>query len=227
MFLLGQKKRGERWSLSEGEISSLISENTQGAFLRIIAPVASILAKAGVHPNFLSVAGLVISAITGVVYARGSFLWGACLLVLAGICDVLDGQIARLTHKASPFGAFLDSCLDRFGEVFVFAGLAWYFSANQAPWTVFFVVLGMGGSLLVSYTRSRAEGLGVDCKVGWMQRPERVTLLAGGSLLGAVPDIGLVLVKGAIVVLAVFSNLTAVQRIRHVRRMFSPKGQQA
>jgi CDP-diacylglycerol--glycerol-3-phosphate 3-phosphatidyltransferase len=195
------------------------------------------MARLGVHPNALSLAGLILSIVAGFVYSSGSFFWGAWVVVLAGTCDALDGQLARKTEKDSPFGAFFDSTLDRFGEVFVFLGLAWHFSGGlvfwnfkagnptdfQSPLTVLFIILAIAGSFMVSYTRARAEGLGVSCEVGWMQRPERITLLIIGSLVASVPVIGPFIMKLTLLFLAVLSNLTALQRMVYVKRELSRK----
>lgn len=200
-----------------GEFTFLSDKNRE-RYLGIIQPVGNLLARLSVHPNILSLAGLILSMVAGVVYSTGAFFWAGWIVVLAGTCDVLDGQIARQTGKRSQFGAFFDSTLDRFGEVFIFLGLAWYFSArHQSPWVVLLIILAITGSFMVSYTRARAEGLGIDCKVGLMQRPERVTLLIIGSLVAPIPVIGPVLIKLTLLLLAVLSNLTAVQRIFYVK----------
>lgn len=200
-----------------GEFTFLSDKNRE-RYLRIIQPVGNLLARLSVHPNILSLAGLILSMVAGVLYSTGAFFWAGWIVVLAGTCDVLDGQIARQTGKRSQFGAFFDSTLDRFGEVFIFLGLAWYFSArHQSPWVVLLIILAIAGSFMVSYTRARAEGLGIDCKVGLMQRPERVTLLIIGSLVAPIPVIGPVLIKLTLLLLAVLSNLTAVQRMFYVK----------
>jgi CDP-diacylglycerol--glycerol-3-phosphate 3-phosphatidyltransferase len=200
-----------------GEFTFLSDKNRE-RYLGIIQPVGNLLARLSVHPNILSLAGLILSMVAGVVYSTGAFFWAGWIVVLAGTCDVLDGQIARQTGKRSQFGAFFDSTLDRFGEVFIFLGLAWYFSArHQSPWVVLLIILAIAGSFMVSYTRARAEGLGIDCKVGLMQRPERVTLLIIGSLVAPIPVIGPVLIKLTLLLLAVLSNLTAVQRMFYVK----------
>ncbi len=200
-----------------GEFTFLSDKNRE-RYLGIIQPVGNLLARLSVHPNILSLAGLILSMVAGVVYSTGAFFWAGWIVVLAGTCDVLDGQIARQTGKRSQFGAFFDSTLDRFGEVFIFLGLAWYFSdRHQSPWVVLLIILAIAGSFMVSYTRARAEGLGIDCKVGLMQRPERVTLLIIGSLVAPIPVIGPVLIKLTLLLLAVLSNLTAVQRIFYVK----------
>jgi CDP-diacylglycerol--glycerol-3-phosphate 3-phosphatidyltransferase len=198
-------------------------------YLRVISPVGDLFARAGIHPHVLTAAGFVVSLLAGIVYAGGSFFWGACLLALAGICDTLDGQIARQTNKQSRFGAFFDSTLDRYGDLFPFAGMAYYFSGGRgfagnapesdpSPLTIIAIVLTIAGSFMVSYTRARAEGLGVECKKGIMQRPERITFLIIGSFLGAIPAVGPFLMKITLVILAVLTNATAMSRIVHTRR---------
>ncbi len=197
---------------------TFLSDKNRERYLRIVEPVGNLLARLSVHPNILSLAGLIFSILAGVTYGIGAFFWAGWIVVLAGTCDVLDGQIARQTGKGSQFGAFFDSTLDRFGEVFIFLGLAWYFSdKHQSPWVVLLIIFTISGSFMVSYTRARAEGLGIDCKVGWMQRPERVTLLIIGSLVAPIPIIGPSLIKITILLLAVLSNLTAIQRVLYVR----------
>jgi len=200
-------------------------------YLRIIRPAGNLFARLGVHPNILSVLGLLLSLGAGLAYSTGSFFWAAWVVVVAGTCDVLDGQLARQTGKNSPFGAFLDSTLDRFGEIVIFVGMAWHFAggpsfvtdlttmepAHHSPLAVILVFLAMGGSIMVSYTRARAEGLGIDCKVGWMQRPERIVLLIIGSLLYSIPAMGPVLMKVALLLIALLANFTAFQRMVHVR----------
>ena len=154
------------------------------------------------------------------------------VVALAGTCDALDGVLARRAHKNSTFGAFFDSALDRFSDVFILMGLVWYFAggpillesheqdiaAFQSPWAVVYIIMAIAGSFMVSYTRARAGALGLDCRVGLMQRSERLTLLIIGSLLGAIPVIGLILIKSTLLVLALLSNFTAIQRIIYVRK---------
>jgi CDP-diacylglycerol--glycerol-3-phosphate 3-phosphatidyltransferase len=200
-----------------------------------VGPVADLFARAGIHPNVLSIAGLLLSIAAGLIYCHGSFFWAAWVVVLAGICDTLDGSIARQTNKKSDFGAFFDSTLDRYSDMFLFIGLAYYFAGGHpfltslqtggapevSPWTVAAIIFAIAGSFMVSYTRARAEGLGMECKAGMMQRPERITLLVIGSLLGAIPAIGLLLLKLVLLALAISTNLTAAYRILFIKnRMF-------
>ena len=209
-----------------------ISKKNRVRYLRIIEPIGNLLARIGVHPHALSVAGLILSIMAGFVYSTGTFFWAAWVVALAGTCDALDGVLARRTSTISTFGAFLDSALDRYSDVFILMGLAWYFAggpillesheqdiaAFQSPWAVVYIIMAIAGSFMVSYTRARAGALGLDCRVGLMQRPERLTLLIIGSLLGAIPVIGLILIKSTLLVLALLSNFTAIQRIIYVRK---------
>jgi CDP-diacylglycerol--glycerol-3-phosphate 3-phosphatidyltransferase len=216
-----------------------LSDKNRERYLGAIAPVGEFMARLGVHPNMLTLSGLILSGIAGLFYSTGSFFWGAWLVVLAGTCDVLDGHLAKKTGKASRFGAFLDSTLDRFGEALIFMGLAWYYAKIPLPLThdgeklgifsgplvVVFVFLAMAGSFMVSYTRARAEGLGIYCKGGWMQRPERITLLVIGSLLGSCPVVGHFLMELTLLLLAALSNFTALQRIMYVKKQLLNENQ--
>ena len=208
-----------------------ISQRNRERYFKIVGPVGDLFARAGIHPNVLSIAGLLLSVAAGVIYCHGSFFWAAWVVVLAGICDTLDGRIARQTNKKSDFGAFFDSTLDRYSDMFLFIGLAYYFAGGRpflmtlqgsgtqavSPWTVIAIVFAIAGSFMVSYTRARAEGLGLECKAGMMQRPERITLLVIGSLLGSLPAVGVLLLQLTLLVLAVSTNLTAAYRIMFIK----------
>ena len=218
-----------------------ISEKNRERYLRTIQPLGNLFARTGVHPNILSAGGLILSAIAGLIYSHGLFFWAAWVVVLAGICDSLDGQIARQTNKRSAFGAFFDSTLDRYSDMFFLIGLAYYFAGGQdflglrsaaasvesCPWTVMTITLAMTGSFMVSYTRARAEGLGMECKKGLMQRPERITLLIMGSLLGSIPVVGPTVMKLALLVLAVSANITTIHRIIIIRNHLLAKSRQS
>lgn len=209
-----------------------IHDKNRDRYLRIITPVGKFFARAGIHPNTISITGLILSAVAGFIYSSGAFFWAAWVVVAAGICDTLDGLIARQAKKGSIFGAFFDSALDRYGDMFLFLGLAYYFSGGENhlmshhpqshggthPWTVLILFLAVAGSFMVSYARARAEGLGIECRGGMMQRPERMVLLIIGSLLGAIPGIGEIMLKGVLLILAISTHLTAVYRIIAVRK---------
>jgi len=216
-----------------------LSEKNKERYLRIITPLRKVLARFGVHPNILSITGLVLSVVAGFVYSLGAFFWAAWIVVLAGTCDALDGELARQTGKNSRFGAFFDSALDRYSDGFILMGLGWYFAGgpillgrggeasvgNQSPLAVVLIILAMTGSFMVSYTRARAEALGLECKVGLMQRPERITLLVIGSLLGSIPVIGIIFVKVMLLLLALSTNITAIHRMIHVKNQFLRESQ--
>jgi CDP-diacylglycerol--glycerol-3-phosphate 3-phosphatidyltransferase len=199
----------------------------KAGFLRFVGPAARLLVRLEVRPNTLTTWGLGFSLLAGVLIGGGAFLAGLGAVALAGLCDVLDGQVARLSERVSPFGAFYDSVLDRFSEGFILTGLAWHFAGGPAPFgtpeapspaTVAVILLAMTGSFLVSYTRARAEGLGISCRIGLLQRPERFALILLALLLGAIPGPGYLLMKAALVLLALLANGTAVQRVLHLRR---------
>jgi CDP-diacylglycerol--glycerol-3-phosphate 3-phosphatidyltransferase len=142
----------------------------------------------------------------------GLFRIAALLVLLAGLFDTIDGKLARDSGKVSKFGALFDSTLDRYSEVILFFGMAYYFIEHDMYLSSIAVAVAMGGSLMVSYIRARAEGLGFECKVGILQRPERLLLISLGGL------IHLTALVAAIWIIAVLSNITAVVRIVHVWR---------
>ncbi len=206
----------------------LLEGRIKQIFTASLSPLVRLLASAGLHPNTISLVGVLLSGTAGIMYSVGLFLPAALLVAASGICDSLDGLLARSSGKASSYGAFLDSTLDRVGEVLVFLGLAWFFSSgsshySQSPITVFFIILAIEGSFMVSYTRARAEALGISCMEGLMQRPERMVLIIGGSLLGSLAAIGVVAIQITIYCLAVLTNLTVVQRIIHTRNEMTRK----
>jgi CDP-diacylglycerol--glycerol-3-phosphate 3-phosphatidyltransferase len=174
-----------------------------------------------VHPNLLTTLGFLTVVGAGVLYHLDHVRWAGLLVLLGGMWDIFDGQVARVSGMASKFGSFYDSTLDRISEIVVFLGLLSLYNSYGREladvWMVYAIFLAMGGAIMVSYTRARAEGLGLDCKVGLMQRPERVVLLGLGSLSFGLMWGGLVL-KVVIVVVAVLTNVTAIQRIWWVYR---------
>ncbi|MFH1983263.1 MAG: CDP-alcohol phosphatidyltransferase family protein [Pseudomonadota bacterium] len=184
-------------------------------FLSIVAVACNAMAAGGLTPNAVTVSGFLLSAAAGACYARGWLLAAGLVVLFAGVCDAADGMLARRTGRESRFGAFLDSSLDRLGEICLFCGLMWHFAPISRA-AALMCMLALTGSLMVSYTRARAEGLGVTCRVGWMQRPERMALLIAGSLAGALPAVGDVLMSGVLTALAVASYFSMIQRIVHV-----------
>jgi CDP-diacylglycerol--glycerol-3-phosphate 3-phosphatidyltransferase len=211
----------------------LFNESTRRVYRGIISPILGLLIRLHVHPNAVTTAGFVLSLAAGVVYSTGNIYLGGWTVALAGTCDILDGQLSRTTGQSSAFGAFYDSCLDRFSEGFILMGLAWYFAGGPAlfwspnmghpdgysPFTVIAIILALMGSFATSYVRARAEAAGIDCTVGRMQRTERFVYLLVASAAGSIPGIGVLLLKLALVLYAVLTTATALQRMVHVGRI--------
>ncbi|MSQ22971.1 MAG: CDP-alcohol phosphatidyltransferase family protein [Chloroflexi bacterium] len=186
-----------------------------------MAPVGRTLGSTGITPNALTAIGLGLNVGAAVVLATGQYTWGGLAFLGASAFDALDGAVARATGQASPFGAFFDSVADRYAESVVFIGLFVSFSLQSTPTLLAAAVIALVGSLMVSYTRARAEGLGVDCEVGLLQRPERVLLLTAGLL---VPDL---LLQPVLWGLALATNITVVQRVLHVRKALQARARGA
>lgn len=183
---------------------------------RIIEPGTRWLVRMGFHPNFITTLGFVVTLAAGLFYHQDHVRTAGLFVLLGGLLDIFDGRVARESGLASKFGSFYDSTLDRISEIVMFLGLASLYNSLRPEAgdlaMIYVVFLAMGGSLMVSYTRARAEGLGLDCKVGMMQRAERVVLLGLGSLVFGLAWDGLVL-DIVIIVVAITTNLTAIQRI--------------
>lgn len=186
-----------------------------------LRPLMDVLVRWRVHPNVITTVGFLITVGAGVSFFLGHIRIGGALILLGGVFDVFDGYVARATGLASAFGSFYDSTLDRISEAVVFLGILSLYGGGHPdfglPWMVYTVALAMTGSLMVSYTRARAEGLGIDCKVGMMQRTERVVLLGAATLLFGSMWGGAAL-TWVVVVMAVLTNFTAFQRIVWVYR---------
>src|SRR3990170_7313647 len=194
----------------------LLNKHLINGFLTVIEPLARLLVGLDVHPHMVTFAGLLFSLLAALYFIQGAFLYAGIMIILAGICDVLDGRLARETNKISKFGALFDSTIDRYSEVLIFLGLVTYF-LHQHSYMVLLIILAITGSFMVSYTRARAEGLGIECKVGIMQRPERMTFLVLGAILGAVPHTDHFLMILALWFIAVLGNYTVIQRIVYIR----------
>ena len=166
----------------------------------------------GITPNVLTLTGLAVTVAAAVLIGLGWLIPGGLVLLFAGLFDILDGAVARVTNRVGRYGAFLDSTTDRYAEVVTYAALLYHFisrSGGELP--AMLVIIALGGSLLVSYVRARAQSLGFTCDGGLLARPERVVITVIGLV---VPP----LLVPALWVLAVLTNLTALQRIRLVWR---------
>jgi len=180
------------------------------------------LARSGLSPNFLTLLGLLLSCVTAIVIAQGLLFVGGLLVLFAGIFDMFDGALARARNAATIFGAFFDSTLDRYSESIILFGLLWYALhtpamhdrlwpfPNEQSWMISLLYIAVVGSLMVSYAKARAEGLGLECKTGLLARPERVVILAIGLITGT----GI----WAVLLLAIFANVTTVERIAFIWR---------
>ncbi|MBA2644439.1 MAG: CDP-alcohol phosphatidyltransferase family protein [Solirubrobacterales bacterium] len=181
------------------------------------------LIESRLTPNAISVTGLVLCVIAAVLIWQDHWVLGGLAYTVGSICDTLDGRYSRMSGKGSPFGAFLDSTLDRIEEGVVLMAVATQFAGSADEFAVAAVVLAVLASIMVSYTRARAEALGVECKVGIADRAVRVVILAAGLILagGELID-GLDLIEPAVYVLASLSVITVLQRIWHVRGQLQP-----
>jgi CDP-diacylglycerol--glycerol-3-phosphate 3-phosphatidyltransferase len=199
-------------------------ESLRSGVYRIIDPLTQGLARRRVHPNLLTTIGFAVTVASAFAFHEHQVRTAGFLVLLGGFFDILDGRVARLSDLGSKFGAFYDSTLDRISEIMVFMGILSLYNDYRLELgdvgMIYAISLAMAGSLMISYTRARAEALGLDCKVGLMPRAERVVLIGLASLVFGESWDGLVL-KIVIVVLAVLTNLTAVQRIVWVYRRAS------
>ena len=174
------------------------------------APFSPILKRIRIHPNILTITGFIITAIAALVIPYNIKL-GGLLILAGGLFDMLDGIAARVNNKATRFGAFLDSLLDRYSDAFLFLSIAWYL-ASRGEHNAAFLSLGtLVGAFLISYARARAEGLGQECKAGIMERPERIMLLILAALTGWFTPI--------LWIMFILTHVTVLQRIYHVWRV--------
>ncbi|HEX2440866.1 MAG TPA: transglycosylase SLT domain-containing protein [Methylomirabilota bacterium] len=174
-------------------------------------PAGRWLFRLRLRPNHLTVIGLVVSLCAAAAFIEGRTRWAGALLALAGVCDLLDGALARVSGQVTAFGAFLDSVIDRYSDLVVLLAIVVLFARTPHLRGALVAMAGLVGSVMVSYTKARAESIGVECNVGMMERPERLICLVAGAVLGVL--------EPALWVLAILSNITALQRIVFTRRM--------
>lgn len=214
---------------------SLVGEATRDRVRASVVPLARALSAAGFSADALTVAGLLVSLGAAALALSGAWLAAGVVIVAGSLFDLFDGAVARVRGTVSPFGGFLDSTFDRLAEAAVYAGVVagllgpgglgvtFPNLADRTPAETVAViaVLAMGASLLVSYTRARAQGMGLDAAVGVAPRPERIALLAAGLILQPFTGWSLGVALSLIVI---FSLVTIGQRVRHVRRLTRPTG---
>uniref|UniRef100_A0A832GKU9 CDP-alcohol phosphatidyltransferase family protein n=1 Tax=Caldimicrobium thiodismutans TaxID=1653476 RepID=A0A832GKU9_9BACT len=180
-----------------------------------LLPIVKLLIQLNIHPNIITLLCLFGFILSSFFIAQGKFLVASLILILFAPLDAIDGLLARTAQKVSTFGAFLDSTMDRYGEIFVFLALTYYFILKGSISGIILSFLGITGSLMVSYTRARAEGLGLDCKVGLLTRFERISLLIISLILDTIFLF--------LAFISVFSHFTAFQRIWHVYKKSKAK----
>jgi len=164
-------------------------------------------AKARINPNILTFIGFTINVFAAYLFAYGYFRWAGVTIFLAAIFDLTDGPVARLTQRVTPFGGFLDSVLDRYSDLILLIGLLIYYGRINRFWYVMLVAVAMIGSVMTSYSRARAENLIPSCKVGFLERPERIVLILIGALFDRMAPV--------LWVIVVLSNITVIHRVLH------------
>ncbi len=178
-----------------------IGEGARWLLVRIV----DLVAATGINPNTLTLLALIVNGVAAAFFARGQFRLAASVVFFAAFLDMLDGQVARRERRVTAFGAFFDSTLDRYADMALYMGLLVYYAVNGRSSYVVLAAVATAGSVMVSYSRARAESLIPSCKVGFMERPERLVLLILGGLFNRMPP--------ALWVIAVVSTLTVIHRI--------------
>lgn len=200
----------------------------------IINPIIKGMIKIGITPNFITTTGFVLNLVAAAMFMFASnefgtdtclVGWAGAVILFAGLFDMMDGRLARMGNMSSKFGALWDSTLDRYSELFTLFGIAFYLFLNGWIWSAATTFVAMVGSVMVSYVRARAEGLGIECKVGLLQRPERVVLTALGAIFcGIFDSIGILVTP--MLIIAVLANITAFWRIAHCYEVLSEEEKQ-
>jgi len=222
-------------------------DRIQQGIYKVINPLVKGLIKIGFTPNLVTITGLILNILVAIIFVMGaedgnrgdlSYVgWAGALILFAGLFDMLDGQVARLGNMSSTFGALFDSVLDRYSELVMFLGICYYLIAHHYFFSSLSAFVALIGSMMVSYTRARSEGLGIENKGGLMQRPERVILIAvsaiacgvtshfiGGNYKYFVPGISfhvfetMTIFTLPIFVLAVLTNITAIKRLLDAKK---------
>ncbi len=211
----------------------------------IINPLIQLFIKIGITPNMVTTFGLILNIVAAIIFIVGAEIaerdeleyvgWGGFTILIAGLFDMMDGRLARLGNMSSTFGALYDSVLDRYSELVMFLGICYYLISHDYFLSSLFGFIALVGSMMVSYTRARAEGLGIECSVGMMQRPARVVTIGAGAMFCGITyyffgNVSIHLENSSITlfetisiftlpltIVAVFSNITAIQRLNHCK----------
>ena len=213
------------------ELYDNIRNGIQQFVYKIIDPGVRAAVKIGITPNVVTTLGMVGNAVGAAMLVYAALYapldysvigWAGVVIILSSILDMVDGYMARTANMCTVFGAFYDSTLDRYCELLTLSGLAFYFMQTGWPWAAVITFCSLIGSIMVSYVRARAEGLNVECKVGLMQRPERVVVTIVGMILGGFlqdvfvfDSLWFIVITQAVI--AVLANITAFHRIIHVK----------
>jgi CDP-diacylglycerol--glycerol-3-phosphate 3-phosphatidyltransferase len=171
----------------------------------VLMAIVKAFAACGINPNVLTFIGFAITLLGAYLFAYGYFRWAGLAVVLAGLFDMLDGRVARLNNQVTPFGGFLDSVLDRYSDLCLMIGLLLFYGRANRPWYVTLVAVAMIGSVMTSYARARAENLIPTCKVGFLERPERMVLIIIGALFDRMAPV--------MWIIAVLSTWTVIHRV--------------
>ena len=233
--------------------NDLVRDKLQKTIYTVINPLVKGLIKIGFTPNLVTVTGLILNIGVAIIFIKGaeqgnrgdlSYVgWAGALILFAGLFDMLDGQVARLGNMSSTFGALFDSVLDRYSELVMFLGICYYLVAHHYFFSSLAAFIALIGSMMISYTRARSEGLGIQNKGGLMQRPERVILIAvsalacgitghfiGGNYKYYMPGISfhvfetMTIFTLPISVMAVLTNITAIKRLLDAKKALEAKG---
>jgi phosphatidylglycerophosphate synthase len=188
----------------------VVSEKIGDTLGRVLDAIVRGFAASGVNPNFLTFIGFGINLLAAYLFAYGYFRWAGLTIILAGVFDMTDGRVARLEGRVTPFGGFYDSVMDRYSDLCLLIGLVIYYGRINRFQYVSLVAVAMIGSVMVSYTRARAEIVIPSCKVGFLERPERVVLIIIGALFDRMAPV--------LWLIAVLSNVTVIHRIIHTRQ---------
>ena len=205
---------------------SILPPKLQKRFIKLLEPLVSIFKQYNLNPNFFTVLGLIITTIGTILLIWDGQLirLTGLLILLGGVCDVFDGQLARMAGKVTRFGALFDSSIDRYSEVVMFFGIGAFYVGRGDYLLSVVTFSALGGSMMVSYIRARAEALGFEAKVGLMQRPERIVFMGSGALLSLplfhlsifhLDNFPITTLEVAVWLIAVFANYTAIQRLIH------------
>lgn len=226
-------------------MSDFLKKVGQPLVYRAIQPLINLMVKAGITPNTITIIGFLINIVAAAILIYGAdhprgdlsyILWAGATILFGGLFDMIDGRLARVSKQESKFGALFDSVLDRYSELVMFLGICYYLVAEHYFLSSLFAFIAMIGSLMVSYIRARAEGLGIECKGGLMQRPERILLISISAIIcGLVERFygefrytfgdtefplfeNITLFTFPIFILSILTNITAIQRLKDSKK---------